>query len=378
MDWVLQGGTCLAGGSAEARDLALTDGVIANTAKPGAHVFDATDMIVAPGIVDLHGDGFERNMSPRPGVMFDLDTALIETDRQLISNGITTAYLAMTISWEPGLRSLDQGRKLVEALTRLRPHLMTDIRLQLRWEIFALDAADQIEEWLDLAPTPMLAFNDHFTGMLAGGREAKDVSKYAARSGMTLEDYRALMDRVRARTDEVASTVARLAAAARARGVPMLAHDEKTPEVRAANRALGIVISEFPLTRETAADAVAAGEPTILGAPNVLRGGSHIKAVDAEPAVRDGLCKILASDYYYPAQMRAVVKMAGGDMAALATHWPLISDNPAACGVAGDSPVGLMPGAAGDVVCLSTNGGLPRIAAVFRAGRLVQDNRGID
>lgn len=374
MDWVLKGGTCLAGGKAEVRDLALAGGVVADVA-PGAEVFDASGMIVAPGIVDLHGDGFERNMSPRPGVFFDLDTALIETDRQLIANGITTAYLAMTVSWEPGLRSLEQGRRIVEALTRLRPYLLADIRLQLRWEIFALDAADQIEAWLDLDPTPMLAFNDHFTGMLEGGREAKDVGKYAARAGMTLAEYGVLMDQTRARTDEVASAVARLAAAARAKGVPMLAHDEKTPGVRAQNRAMGIVISEFPLTRDTAADAVAAGEPTILGAPNVLRGGSHIKAVDAEPAVRDGLCKILASDYYYPSQMGAVVKMSGGDLNQLAAYWPLVSDNPAACATA-NGPVGLAQGAPGDLLCLYMNGGPPRIAAVFRGGKLVQDNRG--
>ncbi|MFK7942481.1 MAG: alpha-D-ribose 1-methylphosphonate 5-triphosphate diphosphatase, partial [Paracoccaceae bacterium] len=344
MDWVLKGGHCLEDGKVVVRDLGISDGWITEKIAPDARVFDASGFIVAPGIVDLHGDGFERNMSPRPGVMFDLDTALVETDRQLVANGITTAYLAMTISWEPGLRSLEQGRKLVEALTRMRPYLLCDIRLQLRWEVFALEAVEQIEAWLDLDPTPMLAFNDHFTGMLKGGREAKDVSKYAARSGMTMEQYNALTERTRARADDVPGAIARLSRAARARGVPMLAHDEKTVEVRARNRAMGITISEFPLTREAAADAVAAGEPTILGAPNVLRGGSHIKAVDAEPAVRDGLCRILASDYYYPSLMRAVLKMAQGDLGALAQNWPLISENPAAC-VAADAPVGLARGA---------------------------------
>ena len=373
-EWLLKGGQCLIDGQVRAQDLVLSGGVTYESTGSGGQVFDASGLVIAPGIVDLHGDGFERNMSPRPGVYFTLETALVETDRQLIANGITTAYLAMTISFEPGLRSLDQAQKLVAALGRVRPMLMTDIRLQLRWETYALDAVDQVEAWLDMDPQPMLAFNDHYSDMLGTSREVKKIPEYAARAGVTPAEYRDLVTSYAARADEVPIAMARLADAAKARGVPMLSHDEKSPEVRARHRALGVGISEFPLNRETASDAVAAGEPTVLGAPNVLRGGSHLGAVDAEPAVRDGLCKILASDYFYPAQMQAVMRMAGGDLDALATHWPLISENPSRC-MDPMGPVGLRPGARADVLCLDVQGPVPRVAAVFRNGQMVQDNR---
>ncbi|MEO1491992.1 MAG: alpha-D-ribose 1-methylphosphonate 5-triphosphate diphosphatase [Pseudomonadota bacterium] len=365
----LTGGQIIRDGTLAAGDLAIADGVVAEAA-PGARVIDATGLILAPGIVDLHGDGFERNLSPRPGVYFDLDTALMETDAQLVTNGITTAYLALTISWEPGLRSLDQGRALIAAWQRLRPHFMADIRIQLRWEIYALEAADQIEAWLSLDPAPMLAFNDHYLNLLADGREADKVAKYAARSGLSEAEFRALIARVGARADEVPGTIARLATAAKAAGVICLAHDEKSPEVRHDHRALGIDVCEFPLTRPTAEDAIAKGEHTILGAPNVLRGGSHIGAIDAAPAIADGLCTCLASDYYYPAQLRAAAKLGNGSAEALARHWAVVSTNPAAA--AGMAPRGtLTAGAEADVIALRLTDAGPQTEMVFRAGNLV-------
>ena len=79
---------------------------------------DARDLLVLPGIVDLHGDAFERQMMPRAGVDFPIDIALADSDRQAISNGITTVYHATTWSWEPGLRSGENAGRLLEAIEK--------------------------------------------------------------------------------------------------------------------------------------------------------------------------------------------------------------------------------------------------------------------
>src|SRR2546423_14252548 len=84
---------------------------------------DAGGLLVLPGIVDLHGDAFERQMMPRPGVDFPVDVALVDSDRQAVANGITTVFHATTWSWEPGLRSADNARDLLEAVEELRPQL---------------------------------------------------------------------------------------------------------------------------------------------------------------------------------------------------------------------------------------------------------------
>ncbi len=78
--------------------------------QPGVR-FDATGLLVLPGIVDIHGDAFERQLQPRPGVDFPADIALADTESQLLANGITTAFHGVTLSWEPGLRSLTAWRE---------------------------------------------------------------------------------------------------------------------------------------------------------------------------------------------------------------------------------------------------------------------------
>src|SRR5438132_949590 len=71
---------------------------------------DLGGLLVLPGMVDLHGDAFERQLMPRPGVHFPKPAALLDTDRQLLANGITTAYHGLTLSWEPGLRGIAAAR----------------------------------------------------------------------------------------------------------------------------------------------------------------------------------------------------------------------------------------------------------------------------
>src|SRR5262245_19681537 len=87
---------------------------------------DADGLLVLPGIVDIHGDAFERQMMPRPGVDFPIDVALFDSDRQAIANGITTVFHGVTWSWEPGLRGPENARALLEGIERLRPRLAAD------------------------------------------------------------------------------------------------------------------------------------------------------------------------------------------------------------------------------------------------------------
>jgi alpha-D-ribose 1-methylphosphonate 5-triphosphate diphosphatase len=368
--WILTGGTMLDDGAEHAGDVVLSGGAIAENAPAGARRFDATDLILAPGLCDVHGDGFERNLSPRPGVTFPVDVALIETDRQLIANGITTAWLALTISWEPGLRGLEMAERILEALDRLRPQLACDIRVQLRWEIFAHDAVPAIERWLTMRPRPVLAFNDHLTGVLEGDRQLRKLAETAARAGLSSDAYMDLIRSVADRADEVPVNIERLAAMAAGAGVTCFAHDEGDAETRRRNRAAGITVSEFPLSAEAAREAIDAGEATILGAPNVLRGGSHIGAVDAVAAIAQGLCSVLASDYYYPSQLQAAARLETDSVGPLAAVWPLISANAArACGL--DDRGRLGSGQRGDVVALARRDGALSVEAVFRAGRPV-------
>jgi len=330
---VLTGGHCLLPrhGLIEA-DIICADGIIADIRPaprtPGKAI-DAAGCLVLPGIVDIHGDAFERQIMPRPNAMFPLDLAMLDSDRQLVANGITTAYHGITVSWEPGLRSLATSLEVIAAMEGLEPLFQADNRVHLRWETFALDALEAVAALLARLKTPLLAFNDHTTPLMKAADVRLAISKHAERSLVAPERYMELHDAVLERRAEVPAAILALAAVARQSGVPMLSHDDRSPEERRFYRGLGARIAEFPVTAETIAASAEAGDHIVLGAPNVVRGGSHTGALGAEQAIRQGQCSILASDYYYPAPLRAALAVADRGILSLEQAWNLVSSAPA-------------------------------------------------
>ncbi|MGL5115091.1 MAG: alpha-D-ribose 1-methylphosphonate 5-triphosphate diphosphatase, partial [Beijerinckiaceae bacterium] len=128
--------------------------------------FDGAGLMLLPGAVDIHGDAFERQVMPRPGVGFPLDLAFLETDRQLVTNGITTACHGVTCSWEPGIRSAESAGEIIAAIHALRPRLKADSQAHLRHETFHLDAEETVAGWIGKGLVRALAFNDHMAGIV--------------------------------------------------------------------------------------------------------------------------------------------------------------------------------------------------------------------
>ena len=136
--------------------LAIHEGRIADT---GARQVDLTGYSVLPGIIDLHGDGFERHLAPRRGAVTDLRDGLQALDGELAANGITTAVLAQFFSWEGGMRSPDFAERVAHAAGQA--NTLTDLRLQLRLEVNLLDAYDRALALVDSAGIGFVTFNDH-------------------------------------------------------------------------------------------------------------------------------------------------------------------------------------------------------------------------
>ena len=236
-------------------------------------------------------------------------------------------------------------------------------------ETFNLDAEPEILGWLATGRVGLLAFNDHTEGTLKTRHRPDKVGKMVERSGLTADGFAALVERIYARKDEVAASVTRLAAAARAHGVPMLSHDDMTPEMRRWYRGLGVTVAEFPIDELTAREAASHGEAIVFGAPNVVRGGSHTGCPAAEEMVRAGLCTILASDYYYPALPLAPFILARNGTMNFADAWALVSKAPARAFGLDDRGV-IAPGRRADLV-LVEDAAHPRVVAVIAAGKLV-------
>lgn len=338
-------------------------------APAGALRLDATGLYVLPGIVDCHGDAFERHIMPRPGVSFDIDLALRDADRAMLASGITTAFHGVTWSWEPGLRGADNARRLVERIAALKAELGADTRFHLRHETFNLAAEAEIIDWLGAGRVGVLAFNDHTGGILKASGRPDKLAKMVERTGLSHEDFVTLAENVWNRRDEVPASIVRLAAAARAAGVPVMSHDDMTPEMRRWYRGLGVAIAEFPINEATTREAAAHGEAIVFGAPNVVRGGSHIDCPAAEAMVRAGLCTILASDYYYPALPLAPFILASKGAAGFATAWRLVSQGPAqALGLSDRGTIA--PGKRADLILVALEP-QPRVVATITSGQLV-------
>lgn len=363
-----------------------------DTPRDGAAVIDGRGRTLAPAFVDIHGDAFERQIMPRPGVTVPVDAALLETDRQLSANGIATAYHALTLGWEPGLRSVDTGWQVLRGLRRLAPRLTAENRLQLRWETFCPEALPLIAEALQDRDTPSVAFNDHTSAALlhpsiavhdrpfdlvpdypvtdtSTPEFAAKMDSRAKRSHMATPDFIALMLSVWNRRGRVADDIGTVAFLARDCGAPMLSHDDSQTDTRDFYRAHGSRIAEFPMHERVFLSAREAGDWIVLGAPNAMRGGSHLGSPSAAEMIRRGLCDILASDYFYPAMLGAVVRLLADGVADLPALWRLVSANPAAAmGLADRGHIA--PGLRADLVLLDwPDDAMPAPLRTFVGGR---------
>lgn len=369
---VIEGERVLVGDELQRARVVVARGVVEeiDPAGSGDLHLDAGGLLVLPGIVDIHGDAFERQMMPRPGVGFPIDVALADSDRQAIANGITTVFHAATWSWEPGLRGSESIHRLADAIENERGRLAADTRLHLRHETFNLDAEETIANWLSSGRVGLLAFNDHMTSTVSSMRRPEKRALMVQRSGLGNEEFDSLVARTVARGFDVPASVGRLASVARAHGVPMLSHDDDTPERRREHRALGIEIAEFPVNEETAREARNAGEYTVFGAPNVVRGGSHTGWIAATDMIRKNLCSILASDYYYPAPLLAAFRLVADGVLDLPQAWRLVSAHPAAAAGLGDRGE-VRPGARADIILVDdADARRPRVVAVVAGGRI--------
>jgi alpha-D-ribose 1-methylphosphonate 5-triphosphate diphosphatase len=389
-----QGAQVFLPGEIAETNVTIAEGLIAEIGGPAqGEVIDGRGMILAPALIDVHGDAFERQLMPRPGVFFPVEAAVLETDRQLAANGIATAYHSVTLGFEPGLRAASHGREVIEALIALAPRLTVENRVQLRWETFATEALEVVDWAMESPIGTSLAFNDHLSmAMRSFGTKIQErlfehnpdfavadlddprlasdrLSKQMARSGLSPEDYMALVRRVWARRPQVVETIRAVAARARALGVPMLSHDDTQAETRAFYRALGATTSEFPMTLAPVRDARDHGDTIIFGAPNAVRGGSHIGSLAAGEMVEAGLCDVLASDYYYPAMLAAVDRLERERRADRLTLWSLISAGPArAMKLADRGEIEL--GKRADLVLVDwPEGHMPAVRGTWVAGR---------
>ncbi|WP_439109260.1 alpha-D-ribose 1-methylphosphonate 5-triphosphate diphosphatase [Lentibacter sp.] len=307
--------------------VSFADGLIS---EAGGREVNLSGYLVLPGLVDIHGDGFERHVAVRRGAMKDMGAGLRAAEAELAANGITTAVMAQFFSWEGGLRGPEFAAQFLEALGRVQQATVTDLRAQLRFETHMLDDYAAFETLAAEHGVDYVVFNDHVPHeRLAKGLVPRRLNGMALKSRRSPETLHKLVQKMHDEREQVPEAVGGLAARLLARGVKLGSHDDRSREDCSFWQGAGVTLSEFPETLEAGEAAAELGTGVILGAPNVVRGGSHNGNVSAVDLIAMGHCDALASDYHYPSLRRAAFFVEAAGLLDLAGAWALVSSGPA-------------------------------------------------
>jgi len=323
----LTGATVLRDGQMQDRSVVIEGGRISKGPHPAV---DLSGFWILPGIIDLHGDAFERHIAPRPSAPFPIANGLASVDRDAATNGVTTAWLAQSWSWEGGKRSPDYAEDLLHALDAYRPRALTDLRVQLRVETHMVDSGARLLAAVRRHGIDYVVFNNHLDEAINAWQVKPGViADWAAKHRISPEELMSKVTEAKERSGQVPRFLCRLAEAFDTMGVIYGSHDDETAETREWFSTIGARICEFPTARPPAAVARAIGDPVLMGAPNVVRGGSQGGNIAAVKLIRDGLCQALVSDYHYPALHQAAFHLVDQGITDLPCAWAMISTVPA-------------------------------------------------
>jgi alpha-D-ribose 1-methylphosphonate 5-triphosphate diphosphatase len=273
--------------------------------QPGASrppaALDLEGDYLLPGLIELHTDNLEKHLEPRPSVRWPAMSALLTHDAQIASAGITTVLDAMGVGDfdERSIRA--QGLQASAAAlreARAQRVLRAEHMLHMRCEIACDNMLEVVTPFLDDPSVRLVSLMDHTPGQ----RQWMDVERfrvYTQRNQRWSEEH--LAEVVRERQDMQARNASRnrdgLLALCRNRHIPLASHDDTTPEHVGEAVARGISVCEFPTTVAAALAAREHGLGIVMGAPNLVRGGSHSGNVSALTLARDDLLDCLSSDY---------------------------------------------------------------------------------
>ncbi len=331
-------------------------------------------LTLVPGVVDLHADSLEPELEPRPGVQLAPEIALEIWENRALAAGITTAFVTLSF-WEglPGWRSPETALATAEQLVALRPHLVLDVRIHARYEVSRPLGAAAVRRALGQGWVDLLSFMDHTPGQ-GQFPTLEDYVRYMARHlGQRPEEVAASLKNPS--QGEVLPALIELAQQATDRGVALASHDDDCPDKVQLLAKLGVKISEFPVALAAAQAAQKLGLLVVMGAPNALRGSSHVGNLSAVQALQAGSLGALATDYSPASALRAAFALAERQLLDLPKAVALVTHNPAQA-VGLQDRGALRPGLRGDLVVLREK---PfRVMGVFVAGRpvLLRDGLG--
>lgn len=332
--------------------------------------------LIMPGLIELHTDHLEAHYVPRPKVLWDPIAAVVSYDGQLATSGITTVLDSLRVWREDGAEEVD-GRAgvLAEAIAAARDAklLRSDHFLHLRCEIPMPSVVEEAKELIGRPDVRLMSLMDHTPGQRQFRNETKLRDYYRGKGpGMTDAELDILFERRFAYQKAHAATNMReIVALAHQYEIPLASHDDTTDENVADAVRDRVSVAEFPTTMEAARGLHQAGIGILMGAPNVVRGGSHSGNIAAVDLAREGLLDILSSDYIPSSLLMAALQLPQRVPAIdLASAIRTVTKTPAeAVGLADRGEIAI--GKRADLIRVHVARDVPVVRTVWREGHRV-------
>lgn len=351
-------------------------GLIENIASPTeVDGHDCEGDFLLPGLIELHTDHLETHYAPRPKVRWNTVSAVQAHDAQIACAGITTVFDALRVGMdEDADLGYEDMRLLADAIeTGQQEHrLRADHFIHLRCEVSAPDVLNAFKVFEDDDSIRLISLMDHTPGQRQFVSLDAYRIYYQGKKGFT----DAQMDEFIKRRQERASSLApenrkQLSAIAQQRGIAIASHDDATVAHVDEAVALNTRIAEFPTTVEAAKASHEAGMAVLMGAPNVVRGGSHSGNVSARELAEAGYLDVLSSDYVPVSLIQAAFQLADEiEAISLAKAVTMVTSTPAqAIGLTDRGT--LMPGLRADLIQVKLVGNVPIVRGVWREGKRV-------
>ena len=344
--------------------------------KPPERGEDFGGDLLMPGLIELHTDHLEAHYVPRPKVFWDPVAAVVSYDGQLATSGITTVLDSLRVWREDGAEEVDgQADILSAAIDKARKAdlLRAEHFLHLRCEI---PMPMVVEDTAKLAGRPdvrLISLMDHTPGQRQFRDEKKLRDYYRGKKGgLSDPELDALFARRFEYQKKYAETNMRgVVALAQRLGVPLASHDDTTQENVTDAVRDKVAVAEFPTTMEAAEGLHKAGIAILMGAPNVVRGGSHSGNIAAADLAREGYLDILSSDYIPSSLLMGALQLTDRIKSiSLPEAVRTVTKAPAkAVGLHDRGEIAL--GKRADLIRVHIGAGVPVVRSVWRAGQRV-------
>lgn len=354
----------------------MRDGLIADVAEGLSRLPQAQDLngdFLLPGLVELHTDNLEKHMTPRPGVDWPSRSAVLSHDAQIIAAGITTVFDAISIGdVNPKGNRMQKLSAMLEAISSASDAGLTraEHRLHLRCELCHPDTLSVFRDLVEHPLVQLVSVMDHSPGQRQFVMESKYREYYMGKYHLTNTQMEEFIVLQKANSREYSTRYrAAIVEHCLARGLSVASHDDATLAHVEESARYGMTIAEFPTTAEAARGSQQNGMKVLMGAPNIVRGGSHSGNVAAADLAAEGLLDILSSDYYPASLLQAAFALAAqSERVDLAEAIRMVSLAPARA--AGLSDRGeIAPGLRADLVQARSQDGLPVVQQVWRQAK---------